>query len=510
MVTSTVLKRGRVLGVAALLVAGAGCHDFDEAFAGCVDAGNCFPDDAGRPDAGTPDGGPTGNDGGPTGNDGGGTPDSGTPDSGPVDTTDGGPDIPDSGPDIRDSGTDIPDSGTYIPDSGTYIPDSGTPDSGPDPFDSGTVTCDGGVVTQALCTVTELDAGITFQGPPFDHGLPFDQGLDIDECANGLCLRHQYTVDGPYEFQGLWGSSPDDVFLAARARSEAEVAAQVVRFHNGRFSATTVDLPGFQPFRLQGTDSTNVWAINEAPASGPCNPQLPCPSPLFRFDGQSWAPVGSVTNGRAAIQPPALYTGTDSTWVASTGGGVLRWTGGAWAQESTRSGQGEQFQALWGDASAPRIGVGSDSHQLAAFGLRHAWGTWTPSSSMGLGPLTAIAGPSEKHLYATTDLDVLRWIPGDWWQFEATVPELDGHAPTVQDLWVSKDGSDVWVTLGTSYVLRKHHGVWSVVHLPVPLGFAALQVEGFDTPAGDLWITGTQSGGVLFGTSAYHFERQQP
>ncbi|HYH98636.1 hypothetical protein [Hyalangium sp.] len=494
MVTSTVLKRARVLGVAALLMAGAGCHDFDEAFAGCVDAGDCFPDDAGRPDAGTPDGGPTGNDGGGTPDSG--TPDSGTPDSGPVDTTDGGPDIPDGGTDIPDSG--IPDSG--IPDSG--IPDSGIPDSGiPDSGipDSGIPdTCDGGVFTRGACPIGDVDAGV----------IP--EGLQINECANGLCLRHQYTVDGPYELQGLWGSSPDDVFLAARARSEAGVAAQVVRFSNGRFSATTVDLPGFQPFRLQGTDSTNVWAINEAPSSGPCNPLLPCPSPVFRFDGQSWAPVGFVTNGRAAIQPPALYTGTDSTWVASSGGGVLRWTGGAWAQESTTSGLGEQFQALWGDTSAPRIGVGSDSHQLAAFGLRHSLGTWTPSSSMGLGPLTAIAGPSEKHLYAATNLDVLRWIPGDWWQFEATVPELDGHSPAVQDLWVSQDGSDVWVTLGTSYVLRKHQGEWSVVHLPVPPGFAALQIEGFDTPAGDLWITGTQSGGVLFRTSAYHFERQQP
>jgi hypothetical protein len=35
-------------------------------------------------------------------------------------------------------------------------------------------------------------------------------------------------------------------------------------------------------------------------------------------------------------------------------------------------------------------------------------------------------------------------------------------------------------------------------------------VEGFDTPAGDLWITGTQSQGSFFGTIAYHYERQNP
>jgi len=105
---------------------------------------------------------------------------------------------------------------------------------------------------------------------------------------------------------------------------------------------------------------------------------------------------------------------------------------------------------------------------------------------------------------------VLRWVQGGGWQSEFTVPYLSGPSPAVQDIWVSRDGNDVWVTLGTDYVLRKHDGVWGVVQLPVEPGFSALQVEGFDTPAGDLWITGTQSHGSFFGTIAYHYERQDP
>jgi hypothetical protein len=491
--------------VVGLVVAFASCRDFEEAYLQCVDAGTCIPDGTG--DGGRPDGGNIGTDGGNTGTDSGtpdsGTPDSGTPDSGTIDIPDSGTiNPPDSGTiDTLDSGTiDTLDSGTIdsgMLDSGTPdTTDSGTPDAGPfTPVDSGTMIADAGATLQAL---------------------------EVNGCTDDLCLRHKYTLKGPYEFQGLWGSSPDDVFLAARARPEFQAPAQVVRFHNGRFAATTVDLPGFQPFRLQGTDSANVWAINEAPASGPCwlgneplanpgaSPLLHCPSPVFRFDGQSWAPVAYAIRGEMTIQPPALYTGPESTWVASSDQGVLRWTGGTWQQESTLLGPGDQLSALWGDTSEPRLGVGGDSHQLAAFRQRTAWGTWAQASSMASDPFVAIAGPDEKNLYAATASEVLRRAPGDWWQTELTAPQLNGQTPKVQDIWVSADGSDVWVTLQTSYVLRKHQGEWSVVHLPVAPGFAALQVEGFNTPRGDLWITGTEPSGPFFATVAYHYERLEP
>jgi hypothetical protein len=310
--------------------------------------------------------------------------------------------------------------------------------------------------------------------------------------------------------------------MAARARPGFEAPAQVVRFSKGGFSATTVDLPGFQPFRLQGTGPNNLWAINEAPASGPCwlgderlvspysSPMLHCPSPLFRFDGQQWAPVGYATNGRATIQPPALFTGVDSTWVASKDQGLLRWSGALWQLEPAKLGKVGPLSALWGDTSGPRIGVGNGSLPLAGLQRPTPWADWTGSPLLESGRFVAIAGPDEKHLYAATASEVLRWVEGGGWQSEFTVPYLSGPAPAVQDIWVSRDGSDVWVTLGTAYVLRKHGGEWSVVQLPVEPGFSALQVEGFDTPAGDLWITGTQSHGSFFGTIAYHYERQDP
>jgi hypothetical protein len=384
--------------------------------------------------------------------------------------------------------------------------DDGGTDAGP-LVDGGT---DAGPVVADSGTTTTVDAGFA------------SQELGVNECSSGLCLRHKYVLSGPYEFQGLWGSSPDEIFLAARARPEAQVQAQVVRFSDGRFSASTVDLPGFQPFRLQGTDPSNVWAINEAPASGPCwlgneplaadtaNPLMHCPSPVFRFDGQRWAPVGYVTPGRTTILPPALFTGRDSTWVASSGDGLLQWTGSLWQHEPAGVGADDQLSALWGDSSGPRLGVGSDSHQRGAFRQRTPWGAWTRFPSLESEPFVAIAGPDEKNLYAATASEVLSWMPGGGWQTETLVPLLNWQSPAVQDLWVSADGNDVWVTLKTSYVLRKHGGQWSVIHLPVDPGFSALQVEGFDSPTGDLWITGTGSSSVSLGTTAFHYERQEP
>jgi hypothetical protein len=513
MVTSTLLKSRGVLGVALFLVAVTGCRDFQAAYDECLQEGKCLlpdggllqdgggKDDGGVPDSGTPDSG---------------TPDSGTPDSG---TPDSG--TPDSG--TPDSGT--PDSGT--PDSGpTEPPDSGTPDSGiPLPPDSG--MDDGGMDDGGMD-----DGGLPDGGPTTDCDAGFapctstnDAGIITGEasgCSDGLCLRHEYALSGPYEFQGLWGSGPEDVFMAARARPGFEAPAQVVRFSKNGFSATTVDLPGFQPFRLQGTGPDNLWAINEAPASGPCwlgdehlaapyaSPMLHCPSPLFRFDGQQWAPVGYATNGWSTIQPPALLTGVDSTWVASNNQGLLRWSGALWQTEPASLGTVGPLAALWGDSSGPRIGVGNGSLPLAGFQQPTPWMDWTGSPLLESGRFVAIAGPDEKHLYAATASEVLRWVEGGGWQSEFTIPYLSGPSPAVQDIWVSRDGSDVWVTLATTYVLRKHDGEWSVVQLPVEPGFSALQVEGFDTPAGDLWITGTQSHGSFFGTIAHHYERQDP
>ncbi|MBN1207866.1 MAG: hypothetical protein JXB05_23580 [Myxococcaceae bacterium] len=344
-----------------------------------------------------------------------------------------------------------------------------------------------------------MDAGADCTDAGLQPGLAPCTGLQAlpeDDCAAGLCLRHEYTLSGPYEFHGLWGSSPDDVFLAARALPQAQVPAQVVRFSEGRFTSAAVLLPDFQPFRLQGSDAENVWAINEAPTAGPCwlsdksraIPVFYCPSPVFHFNGKSWAPVPSATQAPTPIQPPALHVGADATWVASSDQGLLRWTGSMWLREPSTLAGSDSLHALWGDTSGPR----------------------TRSSRGASAPLVAIAGPTEEHLYAATSSEVLRWAPGEGWQSEFTAPELDGQAPSVQDLWVSADGHDVWVTLKTSYVLRKHHGAWSVLQLSVPSGFEALQVYGFDTPGGDLWITGTHShGDLFFGTIAYHYERQE-
>jgi hypothetical protein len=332
MVTATILKRAGLLGAAVFIVVAFSCQDFGAAIEECKDAGTCFPDEDGDGLPDKPDGG---------GKDDGGTADSGTADSG-----------------TADSGT--ADSGIPDPDAGTEL------DAGVDP-DAGVT--DSGVIVDAGTDAS--DASVTLQI------------LDIPACASGLCLRHEYTLGGPYEFQGLWGSSPEEVFLAARARPGVEAPVQVVRFSEGRFSAASVDAPGFRPSRL-------------------------------------------------------LDTGLDK-----------------------------------------------DS-------------------------LAVIAGPNEEHRYGVTASEVLRWVPESGWQSELSIPRLGGQAPAVQDIWVSQDGGDVWITLRTSYVLRKHDGAWSVVHLPVEQGFLALQVEGFDTPAGDLWITGIQSYGSFYGTIAYHYERQEP
>jgi hypothetical protein len=404
---------------------------------------------------------------------------------------------------------------------GACTGDGSTTDGGGTTNDGGT-TGDGGSQTDG-----GADAG-TQQPPDLDGGTCYS--------AVGLCLLNKYEAlynTGASGFiHALWGSAPNNVFFAT------DDGKRVVRYNGTSFSAPTdVTHLAATPFRMQGTSSNNVWAINRMldfdcggdPYSGSSGSGN-CELPVIRFNGSSWTGLPS-TDGGPLIQPPALYTtGYDSTWVATSNGHALRWDGNQWIRELSSAGDdfADQIMAFWGpDPQAPpTLAVGQAGDYMfsseAGFWRRQSNGTWEGPSTITLSPtpppLKAIAGPNLDHLYAVggfSNVTVLRWdVPSTRWKTEnQLLPNPlpnNGQPREVMDLWVSSNGTDVWIALNTSYVLRKVQDQWSVLQLPLHSQFRAVQVEGFDN--GELWITGyiPHGNGPESGTYAYRFYRLPP
>lgn len=229
-----------------------------------------------------------------------------------------------------------------------------------------------------------------------------------------------------------------------------------------------------------------------------------CPSPVYRLADGSWAPV-AYGDGSSQLQTPAIFAAEPTrAWAAAQSGDVVRWDNGSWSAEPLNLGTGAAPKAFWGDTSAPRFAVGADSRQSAATWQRTN-NTWGSAATISSGPFIAISGPSEDHLYAATASSVFKWNrTHSSWDLDTSA---SGQA-SIQDLWVSGDGSEVWVALNSATVLRKQGPNWQMLTLPVAPTFMAYRIIGFDTPDKDLWITGTHDSQAFKGTIAYHFSRQ--
>lgn len=422
-----------------------------------------------------------------------------------------------------------------------------------------------------LCFPDEDNDGVAdaFDGCPSDTKAPLPGDLKAGKCdpASKLCLKHECPIEGDYELTGLWGNTPLDVFLTARSRSSGP--AWFVRFGGTTFTSEQVEDRGFQPWRLHGSSATNVWSINDAasacsarklgavnadagpvvddagvivvddagvvdagmevdagdgtvtdagtggpvdagvdggtpggPDAGPGT--LSCPSPVYRFTEGSWAQV-AYGDGTSQLQTPAIFAAEPArAWAVDPNSNVVRWENGAWTAEPQNLGTGAAPKAFWGDATAPRFAVGADGRQSTATWQRSN-NTWSGPTTLSVGPFIAISGPSEDHLYAATSSSVFKWNRvASRWELE---PSAAGQA-SIQDLWVSGDGSEVWVALNSASVLRKQGTDWQTITLPVAPSFMAYRIIGFDAPSRDLWITGSHSSSGFTGTIAYHFSRQ--
>jgi hypothetical protein len=488
MVNSSLLRWAGLLAFVGCLVAVTNCHDFEEAFSQCQDAGSCFPDEDNDGVADAFDGCPS---------------DTKAPLPG----------------DLR-AGKCDPASKLCLkhecPIEGDYELSGLWGSSATDVFLAARSRSSSPAwfVRFGGTTFTSEQVADTGFQPWRLHGSSATNVWSINETPRA-CSARKLGVTAPI------APTPDDGGLddaGTDAGTDAD-AGEVVVADAGTGGTVDAGNGGTVDAGNDGTvDAGNGGTVDAGPigtvdggvdGGTPGSPDagtgtLICPSPVYRFTDGSWAQV-AYGDGTSQLQTPAIFAAEPSrAWAVNQNADMVRWDNGAWTVESQNLGTGAAPKAFWGDVTAPRFAVGADGRQSAAT-WRRVNNTWSGAATLSSGPFIAISGPSEDHLYAATSSSVFKWNrAASRWDLETSA---SGQA-SIQDLWVSGDGSEVWVALNSASVLRKQGTEWQTIPLPVAPTFMAYRIIGFDAPARDLWITGTHDSQAFKGTIAYHFSRQ--
>lgn len=470
MVNSKLLRWSGLLAFVGCLVALTNCHDFEEAFEQCQKTGDCFPDKDGDDVADAFDGCP------------------------------GGEKAPFEG-DLR----------------------AGTCNSASQLCLKHECPIEGDYELSGLWGSTASDVFLAARSRASSPGPAWFIRFD------GTGFTSEQVGDTGFQPWRLHGSSADNVWSmnetasACSARKLGVVSADAgpvdedggvvdagTEVDAGPLDAGTVDAGTSGPLDAGATVDAGPIVDADAGVDGglPGDPDAGtgtpiCPSPVYRFTTGGWAQV-AYDDGKSQLQPTAIFAAEPAqAWAVSPSKDVVRWTGNGWTPESFNLGADAAPKAFWGDATAPRLAVGAQGSVAATW--QRTNGTWRGPTTSSSSPFIAISGPNEEHLYAATSSAVFKWDPAtSQWALEP----IPAGQTTIQDLWVSSDGNEVWVALNSASVLRKQGTDWQTLSLPVAPTFKAYRIIGFDSPDRDLWITGTHDSQAFTGTLAYHFSRQ--
>ena len=223
-------------------------------------------------------------------------------------------------------------------------------------------------------------------------GETFSQGiiLHYDGVSWSIVWRFGAFYLGDFEFGGVWGSSPSDVFVLGDWQNYDllnPMSGFVVAHFNGRFwapmyAATNV-AGGYGLSNIWGTSHSDVFAVGDSgyPNAGDL---------ILHYDGASWSAMPAPAGGAGLVN----VWGTSATDVFSVGGinsndYVLQYNGAVWRQTLFEQNLG--FVGLWGTAFADVFASGCKGSACNEGVIYHYNGSsWSP---MNIGTGTpALAG----------------------------------------------------------------------------------------------------------------------
>jgi len=287
-------------------------------------------------------------------------------------------------------------------------------------------------------------------------------------CANGLCPSSAYATTHHDGLNALWAVAPDSILFGG---DETLMA----RWKGGTFSETII-FPGYQaPWisDLHGTSASDVWAVG-------------INGLVLNFDGTQWNDAN----------PSSLWENFYGVWSPSPGQalvagsyGVRRFRPDGGYDELLTINGSAYLQGIWGSGSRAWA-VGDDGTGKAIIYSADPNGPW-PLEDAGmrvssLRTLSAVHGSGPSDVWAVGSGGSVAHFDGGAWG-PVDISSLDD----LNDVWVTPDGGDVWIT--TFYTPKVYHrgpaGQWSSFVPPGADNVRIAQVQ--VTGNGDVWFVGS-------------------
>lgn len=265
----------------------------------------------------------------------------------------------------------------------------------------------------------------------------------------------------------VWGSGASDVWAAGGGGT-------VAHWNGSAWSAAVLD-SAVTLYAVWGTSASDAWTAGYDAGAAQAH--------LYHWDGAAWSEVTD-----ALIAGDALYAGWSGSatdvWIATAGGAVLHWNGGAWT--ATPVGPGAALFGVTG-AGGSVFAVG-DAGTLA----RDAGSGWT-AATLQPDDVLGMWGSSPDEVWAAGGATLAhRDALGAW------TSEVTPGAVNVRGVWGSAAG-DVWAVGDFGSVLHFDGASWSVAYADSSASLNAA----WGAAANDVWAAGDAGALVHWDGSAW-------
>jgi hypothetical protein len=244
----------------------------------------------------------------------------------------------------------------------------------------------------------------------------------------------------------VWGTSANNVWVGGRK-------GHLMRWNGSTWTTFTSGLetdgtngPHFI-YSIWGSDANNIWAVSSNGEYGN----------ILKWNGTSWTIQHTQTPGLRAIWGASA----SNIWAVGENGNIVRYDGSTWSTVSysvtPALGVNTTLFSVWGsDANNVWVGGGVVSGVTTPTLLKWNGSTWSRADTTGLPAATSvnsvrgIAGTSANNVYLIGDLGSF----ASHWDGSSWTTQSTGGASSLNAIWVSPNGADIWVSGASSLIIK--------------------------------------------------------
>ncbi|HEY1084267.1 MAG TPA: choice-of-anchor tandem repeat NxxGxxAF-containing protein, partial [Prosthecobacter sp.] len=254
------------------------------------------------------------------------------------------------------------------------------------------------------------------------------------------------TTPATLGLYSVWGTSASNVWVGGRK-------GHLMRWNGSTWTTFTSGLetdgtngPHFI-YGIWGTDANNIWAVSSNGQFGN----------ILKWNGASWSTQYTQEPGLRAIWGSAA----NNIWAVGEKGNIVRFNGSTWNtvsySVSPALDENTTLFSIWGaDGNNVWVGGGTVPDVTQPTLLKWNGTSWARADITGLPDVSStnsirgIAGTSANNVYLVGDQGAFasRWNGSTW------TTENTGGSSSLNAIWVSSNGADIWVSGASSLMIK--------------------------------------------------------